>query len=263
MKAREALASCLNGSEYARTHPTFAKDILTVALNLDKPRHLAKLRRQRMFFNVPIVIEMLTIIDRAKPDIVAQAIKLGFNNHGDRINANNIVYFALEFVEGAFMRTFIASMLRSVKVTSMVWVHDGILMSPEPAHFAITNAAQEANAQLQNSLKERTGASSSTVVVVGLTRLEIARQEIIKFIAEGCPQERVGPRPAISQEPVHEYVYEYDYFAFENLREFEHADGSGGKLSKPLISPKRKLPIHDSSGILEHYFKRQRITSAS
>ena len=119
-KAREALAFSLNGSEYARTHPTFAKDILTVSLNLDRTRHIAKLSRQRMFFTSPIVTEMLTIIDRAKPDIVAQAVRLGFNKGGGKINATNIVYFALEFVEGTFMRTFVASILGSIKVTSIV-----------------------------------------------------------------------------------------------------------------------------------------------
>ena len=140
-------------------------------------------------------------------------------------------------------------------------MHDGILVSPEPAQFAITNATQEANAALQNALRERTGASSSTVVVIGLTRLSRARQEIIKFISEGCQLERVGPRPASSQEPVHEYVYEYDYVAFEHRGGYAHA--AGGESDKPHVSLKRKLPVLDSIGILEHYFKRQRITQAN
>ncbi len=98
-KARQALIHGLKGSAYARRNPTFHKDQLTVALNLDKSRHIAKLRVQELFFNDPLVHDMLTIIDQAKPDIVDQAVKLGFNKTGERVNETNDVYFALEFVE--------------------------------------------------------------------------------------------------------------------------------------------------------------------
>ena len=43
------------------------------------------------------------------------------------------MYFLLEGIEAAFMRTLVRELLRRIKPRSLVFIHDGLLISPEPS----------------------------------------------------------------------------------------------------------------------------------
>jgi hypothetical protein len=256
-RARIALQERLRGTAFATNNPTYYKDILTIALNVDKAKHVAMLRTQGLFFTDPLINEMLNVIDEAKPEIISQATRMGFLRQDPRVNQGNAVYFALEFVEGWFMRSFIASILKSTKVTSMVWIHDGILVAPPPTNGARQEAATAANATLKALLFKHTSTTSATPVVIGCDTQAYARDLIIKFILQGSDKDSLRPAPAESQCEILEYLYEYDYALLERTTDAQQASSCTARLKQP---GKRKLESHDTPGTIAKYCRRQGIT---
>ena len=252
--AREALVERFTGTKFATDNPTYYKDILTRSLNVDKRRHIAMLGLQGLFFGEPLVRDILSIIEEAKPEIVAQAEFMGFNRYEPRVNEANVVYFALEFVEGLFMRTFIACILQSTQVSSIVWIHDGILVRPSPSPTARTEATRNANNKLQTLLLRHTGMTSKTTVVMGCQTLNHARDEIIKFIHHQYGNVPIRPGPAESQDELEQFIHEYDYSQVENGTDPEQRVHPN--VMKRHVG-KRKLPVHDSMNNITQYFKRQ------
>ena len=224
---------------------------------MDKRRHIAMLGQQGLFFGESLVGDILSIIEEAKPEIVAQAEFMGFKRYEPRVNEANEVYFALEFVEGLFMRTFIACILQSTQVISIVWIHDGILVRPSPSPTARTEATRNANKVLQASLFRHTGRRSKTTVVMGCQALNHARDEIIKFIHHQYGNVPIRPGPAESQDELEQFIHEYDYSQVENGTDPEQR---AHLIVRKRQVGKRKLPVHDSINIIAQYFKRQCIT---
>ncbi len=257
--ARDALVERFTGTQFALHNPTYYKDILTRALNVRKGRHLEMLSHQGLFYGEPLVNDLLTIIDAAKPEIVHQAARLGFRRHDPRVNEANEVYFAFEFIEGIFMRRFIASILQSTQVTSLSWIHDGIWVSPSPSSASRKEATKTANKALHVLLLERANLVAHTTIVMGFTNLNGARDGIIKFIKVGAPNDALRPCPAESQDAVEHCVHEYDY------RFVEHECTADVHLHRDRghrHAGKRKLPCQDSPNTINNYFKRQGITPA-
>jgi hypothetical protein len=124
--ARDGLRAMIHGNPYAKRHPNYYKDIWNHALNTPVRNLRISLMSKGLMCIPDMLFTALNAIETAKPDIVRQAIALGFVDTERRINPKNIVYFALEFVEGIFMRHFIANILRICDVTSVIWIHDGI-----------------------------------------------------------------------------------------------------------------------------------------
>ncbi len=119
VQAREGLKAMIQGNRYANRHPNYYKDIWNHALNT--PVHnLKSSLMNKGLIGIPDLLKIaLDAIETSKTDIIKQATAMGFVDTESRINSKNIVYFALEFVEGVFMRHFIANILRTCEITSM------------------------------------------------------------------------------------------------------------------------------------------------
>jgi hypothetical protein len=155
------------------------------------------------------------------------------------------------------MRTFIASILKSTKVTSIVWIHDGILVAPPPTIAARQEAATAANSTLKALLFKHTLTTSVTPVVIGCDTQAYARDLIIKFILQGSDKESLRPAPVDSQGEIIEYLYEYDYALLERTTDTQQGSTYTAKLKQP---GKRKLESHDTPGTIAKYCRRQGIT---
>ena len=71
-------------------------------------------------------------------------LSVGMTPHSRK--KHNEIYFALEFLEQTFFRNFIFELGKTFPVESLVYIHDGILISPKPTHSAIAEAAHSAAA---------------------------------------------------------------------------------------------------------------------
>ena len=52
----------------------------------------------------------------------------------------NRIYFLLEGIEAAFMRAFVCALLMHVKPVSLVFIHDGLLVSSEPSRVHLDSS---------------------------------------------------------------------------------------------------------------------------
>jgi hypothetical protein len=202
-----------------------------------------------------LLIIALDAIETAKPDIIKQAATKGFVDTESRINPKNIVYFALEFVEGVFMRHFISNILRTCEITSIIWIHDGIWVYPCPGQAAVHVASEAANRALASVITQSTGRTPEKLVTVGIVDLNGQRDKTVSFLEE-CSGTIRPQANAAAQHPIQEVVHEFD---FEGVECFPTADNHVPipvQRTKPL---KRKLDLTDNAECIERYFQRQRI----
>ena len=203
-----------HGNLYAHRRPNYYKDIWNHALNTPV-RNLKSSLMNKGLIGIPDLLrQALDAIETSKTDIVRQATKMGFVDNEGRINPKNIVYFALEFVEGVFMQHFIANILRTCEVTSMIWIHDGIWVYPSPGQAAVHVASDAANKALTQVIWQTTGLIPNQLVTVGIVDLNDQRNRTVSFLEGGT-----GPtRPQVNMSthhPIQEVVHEFDYESIE------------------------------------------------
>ena len=245
----------IQGNPYANRHPNYYKDIWNHALNTPV-RSLKSSLMNKGLMGIPhLLITALNAIETAKPDIIRQATTMGFVDTESRINPKNIVYFALEFVEGIFMRHFISNILRTCEITSIIWIHDGIWVHPCPDQAAVHVASKAANSALASVIKQTTGRTPEKLVTVGIVDLNDQRGKTVSFLEEGSGTTRPQDNTT-AHHPIQEVVHEFD---FESVECFPAADNHVSILLQRTKPLKRKLDLSDNPESLDRYFQRQRI----
>jgi hypothetical protein len=214
--ARDGLKAMIHGNPYARRHPNYYKDIWNHALNTPVRNLKISLMSKGLMCIPAMLTTALNAIETAKPDIVRQAIALGFVDTERRINPKNIVYFALEFVEGIFMRRFIANILRICDVTSVIWIHDGIWVHPCPGQADVRVASETANRALAAAIIQATGHNPLQLVTVGIVDLNGQRDQTVSFLQECSGTIRPQANDA-EQHPIQEVIHEFDFDGVECL----------------------------------------------
>jgi hypothetical protein len=245
----------IHGNQYANRHPNYYKDIWNHALNTPV-RNLKNSLMNKGLIGIPFLLTTaLNAIENAKPDIVRQAIALGFVDTERRVNPKNIVYFALEFVEGIFMRHFIANILRICEVTSVIWIHDGIWVHPCPGHAEVREASETANRLLASAIIQASGHTPRQLVTVGIVDLNCQRDQTINFLQECSGRIRPQAYDA-EQHPIQGVIHEFDFDGIEGLLSEENHVSLPIQRTKPV---KRKLDLTDNNAGIERYFQRQKI----
>ena len=153
------------------------------------------------------------------------------------------------------MRLFIANILRTCEITSIIWIHDGIWVYPCPGQAAVHVASEAANRALASVITQATGRTPEKLVTVGIVDLNDQRDKTVSFLEEGSGTTRPQANTS-AQHPIQEVVHEFD---FESVECFPAADNHVSiplQRTKPL---KRKLDLSDNAECIERYFQRQRI----
>ena len=103
---------------------------------------------QHQFNPGPELVMLLRRIAAAKPDFVRACEAANLQRAHARISEGNHTYFLLEGIEAAFMRAFVGALLVHVKPMSLVFIHDGLLVSPEPSRAHLDSCLHEASLSL-------------------------------------------------------------------------------------------------------------------
>jgi hypothetical protein len=153
------------------------------------------------------------------------------------------------------MRHFIANILRTCEVTSMIWIHDGIWVCPGPGQSAVHVASDAANRALTEVIRQTTGLIPNQLVTIGIVDLNDQRNRTVSFLEGGT-----GPtRPQVNMSthhPIQEVVHEFDYESIELLP----ATNNHACIPAQQTRPKRKLDLVDHPNVISKYFQRQKNT---
>jgi hypothetical protein len=119
----------------------FVKKFLNVALNVTEGQALCYLRQHYLF--VPTYMtDFLSHLQNQKTRALDFAISKGFD--ASKCTTKNVIYFALEFLEQAFMRVFLNSICTNNDISSLVLIHDGVYIKPCPDDAVISVAINAA-----------------------------------------------------------------------------------------------------------------------
>ena len=88
---------------------------------------------QNRFNPGPELVALLRRVASAKPAFLRACTDANLLRSHVGLHDGNRIYFLLEGIEAAFMRTLVRELLRRVKPRSLVFIHDGLLISPEPS----------------------------------------------------------------------------------------------------------------------------------
>ena len=92
--------------------------------------------------------QMLLDIQRATRAAVESLAARGYRPPPHATDVNR-TYYVLESAEGAFMRVFVRALLRHKQpVQSLIWLHDGVWVSPRPTAARLHRARRVASASL-------------------------------------------------------------------------------------------------------------------
>ena len=85
----------------------------------------------------------------AKPGFVRACEDARLQRAHSRLNEGNQTFFLLEGIEAAFMRAFVRALLSRARPVSVVFIHDGLLVSPEPSLADLDACLHEASLALR------------------------------------------------------------------------------------------------------------------
>jgi hypothetical protein len=143
---RQILARDLSRINHVSSPTGYIKQFLNIALNVTYEKAVNHLHKHFMF--VPdYMLVFLADLQQHKVKAVSFAMRLGFDTAA--CEDKNRVYFALEYLEQTFMRTFLRYICTHSHISSIVFIHDGIYVQPCPdevvLHAATNFACSELN----------------------------------------------------------------------------------------------------------------------
>ena len=144
---RDYLRSCFVVSPAGREAMHLVKLLPTVLLNSSVERATQVLERHG-FNPGPQLVSLLRRVASAKFGFVRACEDANFQRTHSRICEGNHAYYLLEGIEAAFMRAFVRALLLRAKPASVVFIHDGLLISPEPSSADIDACLREASLAL-------------------------------------------------------------------------------------------------------------------
>ena len=120
------------------THrPKAPKDLPTHLLNSTLDQTL-EYYRQYGYYPSPQVRQALQRINGAKPSVFAHINALFGERTLDSLSPRNMAFHILEHPETLWLRHFVIYMHRHHTFTSVIWLHDGVWLSPPPVFSDIT-----------------------------------------------------------------------------------------------------------------------------
>ena len=129
---RARLRADLSASPAGRGALHLVKLLPTVLLN-SSVEHAAQMLEQHRFNPGPELVALLQRVASAKPAFLRACTEANLLRSHFGLHDGNRIYFLLEGIEAAFMRTLVRELLRRIKPRSLVFIHDGLLISPEPS----------------------------------------------------------------------------------------------------------------------------------
>ena len=129
---RAYLHADLSASPAGRSALHFVKLLPTVLPN-SSVEHATQMLQQNRFNPGPELVALLRRVANAKPAFLRACTDTNLLRSHVGLHDGNRIYFLLEGIEAAFMRTLVRELLRRVKPGSLVFIHDGLLISPEPS----------------------------------------------------------------------------------------------------------------------------------
>jgi hypothetical protein len=131
-------------TQFAMSQPGYQKKTLNISLNCDKATMLRHARAKCRFGAVPLrYLAYLDWVDQAKQALLASRVPRPPPDPRMTPGVNEVC-FLMEFVEATFMNAFVATLARLADLTSVLWLHDGIWVSPPPARAHIDEAMRTA-----------------------------------------------------------------------------------------------------------------------
>ena len=94
------------------------------------------------FFLPTLLLEFSRFLDDVKQQVVDKSTLHGYRQHREVSNQNKI-YYALEYLEAKLLSTFYVELTARHKVSSCVWLHDGIWISPPAETELILDCMKE------------------------------------------------------------------------------------------------------------------------
>ena len=131
----------LSASPAGRSALHLVKLLPTVLLN-SSVEHATQMLEQNRFNPGPELVALLRRVANAKPAFLRACTDANLLRSHVGLHDGNRIYFLLEGIEAAFMRTLVRELLRRVKPRSLVFIHDGLLsLRPltfvPPPHFQV------------------------------------------------------------------------------------------------------------------------------
>jgi hypothetical protein len=137
LELRFLLEQTLKGTPFATVHTQYAKHVIFRILYGSTTALIQELRVLN-FFIPPIITELVAAIEPLKRQAVAAAAAFGYIEHA-LVTDKNRLYYAMEFLEVKLLLEIIGRLQQKHKVTSCIWLHDGVWISP-PAPEAMIHA---------------------------------------------------------------------------------------------------------------------------
>ena len=141
---RAYLHADLSASPAGRSALHLVKLLPTVLLN-SSVEHATQMLEQNRFNPGPELVALLRRVANAKPAFLRACTDANLLRSHGGLHDGNRIYFLLEGIEAAFMRTLVRELLRRVKPVSLVFIHDGLLISPEPSAVDLAACLSEAS----------------------------------------------------------------------------------------------------------------------
>ena len=117
------------------------KQIVNSFLNTSAVEAIKSIRRLTLF-PPPEVVNLFKELDALRPKVLLFAGDKGFCESD--FEPHNRMYFAMEFIEQLFVRQLVECLGVRTAVDSMVYLFDGLLLSPPPTDLEISAIASEA-----------------------------------------------------------------------------------------------------------------------
>ena len=134
-------------SRVLQLSPTAPKDLPTYLLNSTLDNTLLHYRGMG-YWPSPPILDLLKSIVRAKP-LVFDALDARFGSRTPRhASSTNHGFHVLERPETLWLKHFTSYLCKHLSVTSLIWLHDGIWLSPTPSLTLIQAANRHASASI-------------------------------------------------------------------------------------------------------------------
>ena len=134
-------------SDFYAHHPTAPKDLPTILLNStlgDTITHFNSLG----YYPSNQVLATLRTIYNAKPSVL-DAIEHRFGKRTlSTLNSANRPFHTLEHVETLWLKHFIIYLCQHADISSLIWLHDGVWLSPLPSPDCLLAANRAASSHL-------------------------------------------------------------------------------------------------------------------
>ena len=113
-------------------HPDYSKRIIYKSLNAPKGNLLTEVQKANFFVH-STVSRFCEVVCKLKQTVLQSANSLGYRTPAHSTDKNS-VFFALTFFERKIMEVFLTELLRLMPYCdSVIWLHDGIWISPYPS----------------------------------------------------------------------------------------------------------------------------------